>query len=230
MQPNSFFKIKDCKEIVFDITKNQWTNQQDYHIFNFGKLYSFADKNFWGKVNCINLNLDFYVQWGAPHPGIFEDTFKDIILILVSNRRIIFHAIDYSDNAVIINNAVEYLEKNNLKYIFPTKKNLLFEIKPENVTWVKDNFFQGFDVFLEGCIYDDLSLDFFNVTFKPDPTEEELKAFIDRVYLAFNLWIDNNGLFIVSNKIDSKQLQFLLENNKQLISRISHLKDEHQLK
>ncbi len=193
---------------------------------------TFSHSSVLSDVNFYDLHITHYVaQKGTgrsrlPHPGMFEDFFPRIVRRLVRNNVLTLFVRgvdrDHFDEVRVIESV---LAPRHLRYILlsnpPTVRmdpriqvgvgNLLFEWSADALGYVAEQWFETPAIEIEGYIASESSLGLIaRLYFEPD-CEEAIRELIRGIDLGFRLWPDNNGLFLVSDKLDREALEARLE-------------------
>ncbi len=194
--------------------------------------FSVSRKNFIGTgalAQCFisDIHIARYVSdWPhhppPPHPGIFEDFFPDLLRRLVGPGNTLTLFVrgverDHFDELGVIQSI---LVPQGLRYVLlarPQLKadprlrlgvgNLVFEWPLASLDFIVTHWFQSPVIEIEGYISPDPPLGrIADLYFQPD-TEDRIRELLRSITVGFRLWPDNNGLLVLSDKLDEGALR-----------------------
>lgn len=169
---------------------------------------------------------DWSTQPGPPNPGVFEESFPTFLRRLTGTENILTLFVksldpNYFDELDVIKNL---LSPRNLNYLLlanprlPQDRrtqldvgHLVFEWPVEALDYVVENWFMSPIITIEGYISPQSVLGrIAELYFEPD-TEERIRNLLRILRVGFRVWPDNNGLFLLSDKLDCNALKECLD-------------------
>lgn len=216
-------RIEDVTPTVldFDAYRNRGASPL-YEFFQFARYpREFADPAALSGCRFYDLSISYRVEWGAPHPGIFEDFFPTILRRLVGEGgalTLFVKSLDrsYHDELRFIEGT---LAPANLSYVLlpnPLRPgdrrtqvdvgHLVFEWPADSAERIADEWFMSPLVSVEGYVAPAPPLaEVAALYFRPD-TEERIRQLLRTVEVGFRVWPDNNGLFLLTDKLSAADL------------------------
>lgn len=197
-------------------------------FFQFGKYpRAFSKPSQLRDCYFSELFINCYVKdWSSnnlpPHPGIFEEFFQPILSRLTGPGNILtlyVKSIDpsYFEELEVIKTL---LAPRNLSYILLSNPflpqgqrtqldfgHLLFEWPTDSLDYVVENWFMSPIVSVEGYISPQRVLGRLAELYFQADTEERIRTLLRAIDIGFRVWPDNNGLFLLSDKLDSNALR-----------------------
>jgi hypothetical protein len=175
----------------------------------------------------FDLLIPVYVEkgnWPEPHgpahPGVFEDAFPAILSQLVGPDNVLtLHLEAVEPNffdeltfirEVLVPRRLDYVllpPRPDPKYPKAAAGNLLFEWPLDSAQHIVDQWFQGFVIEIEGYISRRSCLgELAKLHFQPY-NASTIRELLRGLEFAFKLWLDDNGLFILSDKLPEEELR-----------------------
>ena len=173
----------------------------------------------------FDLHITAYVQeWGPcgppPHPGIFKRFFPTILTRLLGarNRLTLFVQPTDRDSFDELNVIETLLVPRRLPYILfsktgprgdfsglPIRPNvgyLIFEWSTTLVDDIAERWFLSPMLSIEGYISRESALATISGLHFQEDTEERVRELLRNIEMGFKVWPDNNGLFVLTDKLD----------------------------
>ena len=168
----------------------------------------------------FDLHIPVYVEdWpqqpGPAHPGLFEDAFPAILKNLIEDDRILTLYVGSSDRDsfdeltfirdILVPQRTEYvLLPSRLGPPYPARCTLLFQWPLDSFQYIVDNWFMSPQVTIEGYVSRQPCLGkLAELYFEPYGTQNMWNV-LELIEFGFKLWRDNNGLFLLSDKLDEE--------------------------
>ena len=198
-----------------------------YEFFQFGRYpRTFSNPAVLKDCFFFELYVSSYVdKWPSssppPDPGMFEKLFANILGSLAGDKnRLTLHVesieADYFDELEVINTL---LAPRNLSYVLlpkpllpgdqrtqPEVGNLVFEWPLDSLDHVIEHWFMSPIVSIEGYISRQTVLPEIEALYFQADTEARIRELLRTIEVGFRIWQDNNGLFLVSDKLDERAL------------------------
>ncbi len=200
----------------------------DSAIFRFGRpVNGIDDRHLLKDCFSFSLLIPVYVEndnWPKPHgpahPGVFEDAFPAILHQLVGPTNVLalhLQAVDPSFfdelrfiKEVLVPRRLDYVllpPRPDPRYPKSAAGNLLFEWPLDSAQNIVDQWFQGFLIEIEGYISRQSCLgELAKLYFQPY-NARTIRELLTGLEFSFKVWLDNNGLFILSDKLAEQQLK-----------------------
>ncbi len=229
---NTELKIEDVRSRVLDYERRtKFGLSPLYEFFQFSRYpRSFSTPGVLQDCFFYDLYITLYTQeWGSskppPHPGIFEDFFTTIMNRLVGTGNTLTLFVkdldkEYFDEMEVIDSL---LAPKNLRYVLlgnpiaPDDRrtqidqgHLIFEWPLESLPYVVEQWFMSPQVTIEGYISSVPPLARIAQLYFQNDTEQRIRELLRTVELSFKIWPDNNGLFVLSDKLDADALNVRL--------------------
>lgn len=163
----------------------------------------------------------FVANWPSypspPHPGMFQDIFPTILGRLMGEANTLTLFVKSIDPEYF--NELDVIKKllgpRNLSYILlsnPIRSedrrtqvdigHLIFEWPLASFNYIVEEWFMSPQVTIEGYISQEPPLaQIASLYFKPD-TEQRIRELLSTIEVGFRVWPDNNGIFILTDKLD----------------------------
>jgi len=172
----------------------------------------------------IDLHIPVYVEdWpeqpGPAHPGVFGDVFPAILSQLIGRDNILALHIKSSDaeyfdelsfiRDVLAPRHAEYvLLPSRLDPKYPTENgNLFFQWPSDSLQYIVDNWFMSPQIEIEGYLSRRPCLGSLAEFYFEPYGAQNIRKVLELLELGFRLWRDNNGLFIISDKLGEGALR-----------------------
>ena len=180
-----------------------------------------------------DMHITYHVrEWprqpGPPHPGIFEDFFPTILgRLLGSGKTLVLFVYGdrhHFDEFKVIETI---LWPKNLRYVLlpnpprvgPDPRipygagRLVFEWPSDCLDYIVKEWFESPAIEIEGYVSSGSELPLCSIAelyFRPD-NEERVREILRKTELGFRLWPDNNGLFVLTDKMNIDALEERLQ-------------------
>lgn len=210
----NYLIVDDCKETV--LNDEVWKDSIDYGLFHLTPERRILDREIFNDCTFVDLFINHKVEWGAPIPSTFQAFFPDLMKFLVPEEEILlFNLVDlfeayFEENEFI----ADFLVPDGYEYFFLNKEisgktspRLFFECPVDRVNILNDVAFPGMDVDVDGFVLKRSDIDGFKKLSNQGNTDVMFRKMIKAVYLAFGIWGDHNGMFIVTDKFDIPTLE-----------------------
>jgi hypothetical protein len=219
-------KIEDVGLRVLDYEQlGQWSNPF-YDFFQFGRYRrKFSAPDALSDCFFYNLYIDYRVRGWPPdsapaHPGIFADFFPTILRRLIGEGNTLALHVksvdpDYFEEFNVIKGL---LAARGLRYALlsdpsgpaahsdePHPQDLIFEWSAGSLDYVVKHWFMCPQVTIEGYIAREIPIGHIAQLYFEADTEARIRKVLRVIDLAFKLWTDNNGMFLLTDKV-SKEL------------------------
>lgn len=199
-----------------------------YEFFQFGRYpRTFSNPQVLKDCFFCELHVSSYVaNWPSspapPDPGVFEKLFGDILRSLTGEgNKLTLHVAsidaDYFDELEVIKTL---LAPRNLSYILlsnpllpgdlrtqPDVGKLVFEWPLDSLDYVVEHWFMSPIVSIEGYISRQNILPKITELYFEADTEARIRELLRNIEVGFRVWQDNNGLFLLSDKLDESALK-----------------------
>jgi hypothetical protein len=194
------------------------------------------DRHLLEDCSCFNLHIPLYVTKGWPephgpaHPGVFEDAFPAILSRLLDPDSILTLHLGpveprFFDELTFIR---DVLTPRRMEYVmlpsrldpkYPAKRgNLLFEWPLDSIQHIADHWFKGFLIAIEGYVSRRSCLgELAELYFQPY-NAGTIRKVLRTLGFGFKLSTDNNGLFILSDKLSEDALRQRLMDPKRYLA------------
>lgn len=211
--------IRDCKEAV--LSQREWKATADYALFHFTQSRTLRNPELFSDCTFPDLFINHKTQWGAPIPGTFQVFFEDIVrTLLPPGHKLVLNVTDLYEGYFEPNELVErVLKPNNLFYLFLEKENgekhlsLFFECPIELLKTVTEQAFSSSLIDIDGFVMANPNGELFQRSVNDGNTDVMFRELVRAVHLAFAVWGDHNGLFIVTDKLDMSELRSLIDSS-----------------
>jgi hypothetical protein len=215
--------IENAAESVLDRNKTLYKATNGFFQF-WRSLQVSDDRQMLGDGVFLNVHIPMYVknwphQTGPPHPGVFSDVFPALLNQLVGASGILTLHVksvdpEYFDELAFIK---DIAAPRGLQYVLlPTRTaptrgvdfgNILFEWPLESLKYIVENWFMSPQVSIEGYVTLSSRLGTLaELYFRPSDART-IRKLLEAVEFGFTLWPDNNGIFILSDKLDEDALR-----------------------
>jgi hypothetical protein len=233
-------EIRDIRSAVLDYDRYRQRQAPLLQgVFEFwGQPRRFSDPRILSDCAFFDLFITAYVrEWGPhpppPHPGIFEDFFARILARLIGSNNILTLFIQSTDRDSFDELEVvdTLLAPKGLPYVLFSKPPvpidprlqsmepplrlsvgyLIFQWPVDLLDDIVRRWFMTPTITIEGYISRESPLACLaGLHFKPD-TEERLRELLRTIEMGFRVWPDNNGLLVLTDKLDLAALQERLQ-------------------
>jgi hypothetical protein len=177
----------------------------------------------------LDLHIPLYVEnWpeqpGPPHPGIFEDTFPTILKLVAGNDSVLTLHLECSDPGYFdeLSFVRDFLAPHRIDYVLlPTRLepqyrndmgSLLFEWPLDSLDYIVDHWFMSPQIAIEGYSSRRSCLGRLADLYFQSYNAEAILDLLKILEFGFKVWDDNNGLFILSDKLDEDAVRARLNN------------------
>jgi hypothetical protein len=199
-----------------------------YEFFQFGRYpRTFCNPLVLKDCHFFELHASSYVdKWPSspppPNPGMFEKLFANILRSLTGEgNRLTLHVKSFDDDYFEELEVVKtLLAPHNLSYIFLSNSsriavpgtrsdvgNLIFEWPLDSLDHVVEHWFMSPIVSIEGYISRQSVLPKIAELYFQADTEARIRELLRSLEVGFRIWQDNNGLFLLSDKLDESALK-----------------------
>ena len=225
---NAKLQIEDARNIALDLQSPR--QRLLYEFFEFWpNPRDFSNSSILQHCNLFNIYINYYVSSWVPdvrpptHPGVFADFFPDILSRLTQTHSItlLVKSTDqeYFNEAEIIRTL---LKPQQLKYmLLPDYSKidnvvdrmgyLFFEWPVGALASVVKEWFMSPQITIEGYVSPESPFSAISsIFFQPD-NEHRIAELLRNIDFGFKLWPDNNGLFLISDKLNRGRLEERLE-------------------
>jgi hypothetical protein len=197
-------------------------------IFRFEQAFcGVDDRHLLKDCFCFDLHIPVYVEkgnWPAPHgpahPGVFEDAFPAILSQLVGPGNVLTLHLEAVEprffdeltfiREVLVPRRLDYVllpPRPNPQYPKEAAGNLMFEWPLHLARDIVDQWFKGFLIEVEGYVSRRSCLgELAKLYFQPY-NASTIRELLTGLEFGFKLWLDNNGLFILSDKLPEEEFK-----------------------
>jgi hypothetical protein len=193
--------ISDCREAV--LSQREWKATADYALFHFTQSRTLSNPELFSDCTFADLFIDHKTQWGAPVPSTFQLFFEDITQVLLPRgHKLILNVSDLYEGYFDPNELVERsLKPNNLFHLFELLKT------------VTGQAFSSSLIDIDGFVMAEPNGKLFQCAVNEGNTDVMFREMVRAVHVAFGVWGDHNGLFIVTDKLDLSELRNLVDSS-----------------
>jgi hypothetical protein len=191
-------------------------------FFRFWRNRKFSNPAVLSDCSLYDVFITYYVRdWpgpSLPDPSFFEEFFPAILRRLVGSDNTLALYVKSSDPGYFeeLEAIKSVLSPRSLPFVLlpregpppddprfgPNVGHLIFEWPVNELKYVVENWFMCPQVEIEGYISKELPLaPISELYFRPD-TEERIREILRTIEIGFRLWRDNNGLFVLTDKVD----------------------------
>jgi len=216
------FVINDCRTHV--LNGNVWVATDDYALFHFTSKRIITTPQIFDDCYFYDLYINDKTEWGAPIPSTFQFFFPHILdLIMGQDHTLILNVVDiaerndfrYLEEKEFVNS---FLKPRGYQFFFLDKEihgeqfsTLFFECSAKDAIILEEIAYPGSFTDIDGFILKREEIGLFVKWHQMGNTDVMFRELIRKVYLSFGIWSDKNGMFIVSDKLDSESLRKKLE-------------------
>jgi hypothetical protein len=206
--------IKDCKARV--LGDEVWKASDDYGLFHFTPTRKILDRSIFADCAFFDLFINHKTQWGAPIPSTFQAFFKDLLKLMIpEGETLFFNVVDLYEGYFEENKFIdEFLKPHGYLYFFLNKEingqicpRLFFECPIDQVNILDDVAFAGTVIDVDGFVHDKSKVALYEKWSREGNTDVMFRDLIRNVYMAFGVWGDHNGIFVVTDKFDIPTLE-----------------------
>ncbi len=220
-------EIRDVRKTLLDYDfHREHGNPLLQGFFEFwGRPRQFSTPHVLADCSFFDLHVTAYVQdWGAhnppPHPGIFKRFFPVILRRLMGpeTRLTLFVQPTDRDSFDEVNVIETLLAPKDLPYVLfsktqvhadfsglPIRPNvgyLVFEWSAAMLADIAERWFLSPMLSIEGYISREPALEAIAALYFRADTEERVRELLRKVEFGFKVWPDNNGLLVLTDKLD----------------------------
>jgi hypothetical protein len=192
------------------------------------RIAPIADPSILSDCHFYDIHITHYIrdwpgapQFRPPHPGVFEDFFPKVLGNLIGQEGLLTlsiksYAPDYFNELDVV---ARLLAPKGLRYVLLSPRqqtadpreevnigNLVFEWPRIDLDHAVEHWFMTPTVRIEGYICQRLALDRIAALYFQPHTAERVRELLRAVEIGFRLWPDNNGLFLLTDKLDRQAL------------------------
>lgn len=225
--------VKDIRTTILDYDLYQRRRApllRDFFRFR-GRPRNFSNASALQSCFFYDLHIAKYVEgWSSspapPDPGFFEDFFPMILGRLIGPQGKLLLHIDSSDPEYFDPRIVAsgILTPQRLPHVFlggsPSSDDpgvgadagsLVFEWPADALDYIVEHWFMSPQVTVEGYISRDSALGHVAELYAREDTEETIRQLLEKIDLGFTVWPDNNGLFVLTDKLDNVAVEARLD-------------------
>jgi hypothetical protein len=211
--------IEDCKEVV--LSRSEWKATDDYALFHFTRSRTLGNPKLFSDCTFADLFINHKTDWGAPIPSTFQVFFDELVgTLLPPGHKLVLNITDLYEGYFEPNELVErVLKPNHLFHLFLEKENgekhpsLFFECPLELLKTVIEQAFSSSLIDIDGFVMANPNAELFHSWVNKGNTEVMFRELVRAVHLAFGVWGDHNGLFLVTDKLDFSKLRSVIESS-----------------
>ena len=210
--------IEDARKNI--LTGNEWDATDDYALFHINKRRKIEDVNVFDDCIFIDLHITHKTKWGAAIPSTFQFFLPNILeIIMPKDNIIVLNVVDTAerdDFRYLVNDDLvnSFLKPNGYEFLFLDKEisgqrypTIFFECSFNDLDVLDHVAYPGTFTDIEGFLMERGKLRLFSKWYKMGNTDVMFRDLIRNVYMAFRIWKDKNGMFIVTDKLNIESLE-----------------------
>lgn len=210
--------VADVKKDI--LSTDNWDATEDYALFHINERRSFRDINLFDECSFIDLYICHKTVWEGIIPSTFQ-TFMPRILevIMPKDNTIVLSVVDTAEQDdfryLFIDDFIKtFLSPKGYDYSILKKKIggecysvIFFECPLMDLQILDEIAYPGTFTAVEGFVIEKGNLPLFSKWHEMGNTDVMFRDLVKKVYMAFRMWTDKNGMFIVTDKLNIPLLE-----------------------